>query len=219
MTRKKHAAKRGRIPGAKPQAIVCLIGLMLVANYEVRAQAPALDELQEKAMKTALEKVAPSVVQIETTGGTDIIDTGPRGQPIRKGVGPTTGLIVSPDGYIISSAFNFANKPSFIVVAIVGQKERLPAEIVATDQTRMLTLLKVKASGLPMPVPSPKKDIKVGQWGIAVGRTLDPQSMDRALSVSVGIISAINRIWGKAIQTDAKVSPVNYGGPLIDIFG
>src|SRR5438552_8321298 len=181
----------------------------------VAAQAAGqvdLNELQEKAMKAAVQKVAPSVAQIETSGGTEVLSAGPGGT-IRKGVGPTTGLIVSPDGYIISSAFNFANKPSFIVVAIVGQKERLPAEIVATDQTRMLTLLKVKASGLPMPVPSPKKDIKVGQWGIAVGRTLDPQSMDRALSVSVGIISAINRIWGKAIQTDAKVSPVNYGGP------
>jgi S1-C subfamily serine protease/predicted esterase len=37
--------------------------------------------------------------------------------------------------------------------------------------------------------------------------------------VSAGIISALGRIWGKAIQTDAKVSPVNYGGPLVDIQG
>src|SRR6266516_8035949 len=88
-------------------AIACLsiLALVLAGSLPAHAQAPALDELQEKAMKAALEKVAPSVVQIETTGGTDIIDTGPRGQPIRKGVGPTTGLIVSPDGYIISSAF------------------------------------------------------------------------------------------------------------------
>src|SRR5262249_24167532 len=38
-------------------------------------------------------------------------------------------------------------------------------------------------------------------------------------SVSVGIISALNRIWGKALQTDAKVSPTNYGGPLVDLEG
>ena len=42
---------------------------------------------------------------------------------------------------------------------------------------------------------------------------------DRPPSVSVGIISAVGRIWGKAIQTDAKISPINYGGPLIDIEG
>ena len=40
-----------------------------------------------------------------------------------------------------------------------------------------------------------------------------------AVGVSVGIISALNRIWGKALQTDAKVSPTNYGGPLVDLEG
>ena len=38
-------------------------------------------------------------------------------------------------------------------------------------------------------------------------------------NISVGIVSAVNRIWGKAIQTDAKISPTNYGGPLVDIAG
>jgi S1-C subfamily serine protease/predicted esterase len=168
-------------------------------------------------MKAALEKVAPSVVQIETTGGTDIIDTGPRGQPIRKGVGPTTGLIVSPDGYIISSAFNFANKPSFILVAIPNRKDRLPAKVISTDHARFLTLLKVEATGLPVPVATPRKEIKVGQWSLAMGRTW--AAVDHPPSMSVGIISAVDRIWGRAVQTDAKVSPVNYGGPLVDITG
>ena len=55
-------------------------------------------------MKAAVAKVAPSVVQIETSGGSDIIGSGSGGQQIRKGTGPTTGLIVSDDGYLISSA-------------------------------------------------------------------------------------------------------------------
>src|SRR5262249_38856011 len=38
-------------------------------------------------------------------------------------------------------------------------------------------------------------------------------------AVSVGIISALGRVWGKAIQTDAKISPINYGGPLVDVRG
>ena len=59
---------------------------------------------------------------------------------MRKGVGPTTGLVVAPDGYVVSSAFNFANKPSAVFVAIPGRRERLVAKVVATDQTRMITL-------------------------------------------------------------------------------
>ena len=55
----------------------------------------------------------------------------------------------------------------------------------------------------------------VGQWAIAVGRTYEQPEPN----LSVGVISATNRIWSKAIQTDAKISPSNYGGPLIDIHG
>ena len=52
---------------------------------------------------------------------------------------------------------------------------------------------------------------------MALGRTW--ANLENPPSVSVGIISALGRIWGKAIQTDAKVSPINYGGPLIDLRG
>ena len=55
----------------------------------------------------------------------------------------------------------------------------------------------------------------VGQWAIAIGRTFAADQTN----ISVGVISALNRIWGKAIQTDAKVSPNNYGGALTDIRG
>jgi S1-C subfamily serine protease/predicted esterase len=136
---------------------------------------------------------------------------------MRKGVGPTTGLVVAADGYIISSAFNFANKPAAIFVAVPGHKDRFVARVVATDQTRMLTLLKIDASGLPVPIPCPKGEIRVGQSAAALGRTWT--GTEGPPSVSVGIVSALGRIWGKAIQTDAKVSPVNYGGPLIDLQG
>lgn len=187
----------------------------LVLPWSRGQDADDLEGLQEKAMKAAVLKVGPSVVQIETTGGADIIGTGP--MQIRKGVGPTTGLIVAADGYVISSAFNFANKPAGIFVAVPGHKERYPAKLVATDHTRMLTLLKIEAANLPVPAYTPKNDIKVGQWSLALGRTW--ATADSPPSVSVGIISAVNRIWGKAIQTDSKVSPVNYGGPLVDILG
>jgi serine protease Do len=188
------------------------------------ARADDLDELQEKAIKAAVRKIAPCVVQIETQGGTEMVTAGPArpgGPPgIRLGTGPTTGLIVHADGFVISSAFNFANKPQAIHVRVPGHKEAYVAEIVANDQTRMLTLLKlVGINGkLPVPVAVPKSEMLIGQTSLAVGRTLVGQ-VDQMPSVSVGILSALNRIWGKAIQTDAKVSPTNYGGSLIDLSG
>jgi S1-C subfamily serine protease len=200
-----------------PGAAVLAALLVAVLPSLTRADDD-FDDLQEKAIKTAVQKVATCVVQIETSGGTEIVRTGPQGL-IRRGIGPTSGLIVAPDGYIISSAFNFANKPSKIRVAVPGHPERYVAEVVATDQTRMLTLLKlVSVQGtLPVPVPAPKKETRVGFTAIAVGRTL--AATDRPPSVSVGIISAVDRIWGRAVQTDAKVSPANYGGPLVDLHG
>ena len=185
----------------------------LFAVCALRAQEQ--NDATQKAIKDGILKVAPSLVQIETSGGTELIGGG----RVRKGVGPTTGVIVAPDGYIITSAFNFANKPAAVFVSIPNRnKERLVAKVICTDTTRMLTLIKVEASGLAVPDAVPKKEMRIGQWAIAIGRTLDP-NVDDFPSVSVGILSALNRIWGRAVQTDAKVSPVNYGGALIDVAG
>ncbi|HEX4589354.1 MAG TPA: PDZ domain-containing protein [Gemmataceae bacterium] len=193
-----------------------LVGLFFLAA-PIAAQSPdALNEATEQALRAAALKVAPSIVLIETTGGTEMVGAGQR--QIRKGVGPTTGLVVEADGYVISSAFNFANKPSGVFVTVPGRKDRYVAKILATDHTRMLTLLKIEANGLSVPASTPKAGIRVGQWAVALGRALVPNT-DLPPSVSVGVVSALNRIFGKAIQTDAKVSPVNYGGPLVDIDG
>jgi S1-C subfamily serine protease/predicted esterase len=198
-------------------ACVCLAP----AAWLVWAQGPGaaddLDSLQQQAIKTAAQHVGPSIVQIETSGGTDIIATGPRGPQIRKGMGPTSGVVVAADGYIITSAFNFANKPQAIFVGVPGHKERYVAKVIATDSTRMLTLLKIDAKDLVVPMATPKAEIQIGQTTLALGRALD--NLDKPPSVSQGIVSALNRVWGRAIQTDAKVSPTNYGGPLVDLYG
>src|SRR5262245_7342838 len=198
-------------------AVLAALGFLL-ATAPARAQDDANDA-QEKALKAAIAKVAPSIVQIETQGGTELITTGAKGQQVRKGVGPTTGLVVAADGHIITSAFNFANKPTAIYVTVPGHKEPFTAKILATDNTRMLTLIKIDASGLLVPAATPKKDMRVGQWAVALGRAYDRADLDKPPSVSIGILSALDRIWGKAVQTDAKVSPSNYGGPLVDVQG
>src|SRR5262245_32402855 len=132
-------------------APLLIFAVTLNIALPLAAQQPTadLDDLREQAIKAAARKVGPSIVQIQTSGGTDVVGSGPRGAQVRKGMGPTTGLILTPDGYIASSAFNFANKPSSIDVAVAGHKARYIAKVVATDTTRMIALLKIEASGLP----------------------------------------------------------------------
>jgi len=184
----------------------------MMALALIPGQTPDIDSANEQAIQSAVAKVAPSVVLIETTGGSERIGSAERG--VRKGIGPTTGIVVASDGYIITSAFNFANKPTSITVGVPGRKDRFVAKVIATDHSRMLTLLKIDANDLPVPEFVPEGEIRIGQWATAVGRTLDPNP-DHVPSISVGIVSALGRIWGRCLQTDAKVSPVNYGGPLV----
>jgi len=168
-----------------------------------------VDTLEQQAWRAAVDAVAESVVQIRVVGGLDRV-----GKTLLAS-GPTTGLIVSADGYLVSSAFNFAGQPTSILVRLASGQQ-LPAEIVARDKNRMLVLLKVEAdSPLPVPEATSEIEMRVGQWSIALGRTFRSEQVD----VSVGIVSALNRMYGRVLQTDASISAANYGGPLIDIQG
>jgi serine protease Do len=197
-----------------------LIASLLLLPAILSAQD--INDATERAMKDAAAKVAPSIARIETSGGQEAVwgVRDPRkGSEVlfRRGTGSTTGLVVDPAGYVITSSFNFIGKPTDIFVTVPG-KQRTVAKVVGTDSTRMLTLLKIDQTGLPVPTPFPKKNVEVGQWSIAMGRTLNP-NLDQSPSIHGGIVSAINRVWGKVIQSDAKISPVNYGGPLCSIDG
>lgn len=187
-------------------ALVAGVALLLPALALCQTD---LSEQEEQAIRAAADRVAPSVVRIETIGGLERVGK------VLVNTGPTTGLVVSEDGYVISSAFNFVQQPASILVTLPSGS-RAPAQIVARDHSRMLVLLKVATSEkLLAPVAVPRSEVTVGQWAIALGRTYDAHSAN----LSVGVVSAINRIWSTAIQTDAKISPANYGGPLIDIQG
>ncbi len=182
--------------------------------------AQNVNDATEKAMKDAAAKVAPSIARIETSGGAEAIwGAGRKGPEVmfRRGVGASTGLVVDSNGYIITSTFNFIGKPTDIFVTVPGHP-RVVGKVIGHDPTRMLTMLKIEQSGLPVPTAFPKKDVSVGMWSIALGRTLDTD-LHHPPSINGGIVSATNRIWGKAIQSDAKISPVNYGGPLTAIDG
>lgn len=197
---------------SKMTCALCGIAMLLLhglqATFAWQIPTRELEEAEERAFKQSATLVSASLVRIETVGGLDQV------QDFLLGNGPTTGVVVSTDGYIISSSFNFLSKPTSIIVSLTDGR-RLAAKLIASDTVRMLTLLKIDADNLVPAKVASKSGIKVGQWAIAVGRALDAN----APSVSVGIVSALNRVWGKAIQTDAKVSPVNYGGALANVDG
>lgn len=192
-----------------PVLLSTLVGTPLRAQEASPLVAQDISDLEEQAVRAAVARVAPSVVRIETVGGLEQLGE------VLFGEGPTTGVVVSSDGLIVSSAFNFLRLPTSILVVLPGGR-RLPAQIVSRDQSRMVVLLKVTATEpLPVPETAPVDQVQVGQSAIAIGRALSAEQPN----VSVGIVSAKQRIYGKAIQTDAKISPSNYGGPLIDLRG
>jgi serine protease Do len=175
--------------------------------------------LAPKAFRAAVARVEPSIVRIETFGG-----VGPSaGRPQRgamsginrPGEGPTTGLLVSSDGYIITSSFNFIRKPAIITVALADGTRKV-AELLGRDETRKLCLLKIDGvSNLPVCEYVPRDALRVGHWAVTVGVGYG----DDNPAVSAGIISATHRVSRRAVQTDANISPANYGGPLVDVEG
>jgi len=129
----------------------------------------------------------------------------------------TTGVIVTPDGFVFSSAVAFAHHPD-AVVAILPDGQHTPAKIVSTDFVRKITLLKIEPpEGKSFPVPTPAKveSMRVGQKVLTFGRVLNPD----VPTITTGILSGKRRQNGVAIQTDAHVSPSNYGGPLVNLDG
>lgn len=192
----------------RASAAMAPIGALLF--FACGAAPPAeLTVREQAAFRAAAAVAAPSVVSIETVGGLDTVGE------VLVGTGPSSGVVVSDDGYIVSSTFNFAHRPASIIV-VLPDGSRHPARLVARDESRKLVLLKIDAPAkLPVPAVATESEIAVGQWCTAVGRTFEPTQTN----VSVGIVSAVHRIWGRALQTDAKISPANYGGALVDLQG
>jgi serine protease Do len=201
---------------------ICVCLALLVAPRAGQAQdsPPTPSEslrgtlLAPKAFRAAAAKVLPSLVTIEGFGGLAA------GSGIGKGIhapgeGPTTGLVISSDGYIITSTYNFLRKPPIITVRFADGQRKV-ATLLGRDETRKICLLKVEGvSGLPVPEFAPRDELRVGQWVVALGVGFG----DDEPALTAGIISATSRISTKAVQTDANLSPANYGGPLVDLDG
>jgi serine protease Do len=197
-----------------------VVSLAFLAPSWTCGQEPSTSEiirgtlLAPKAFRAAADKVLPSLVTIEGFGGLAA------GSGIGKGIhapgeGPTTGVVISEDGYILTSTYNFLRKPPVITVRFADGQRKV-AKLLGRDETCKLCVLKVAGiSGLAVPEFAPRDEAFVGQWVVALGIGFG----DAEPSLTAGIISATSRISSKAIQTDANLSPANYGGPLVDLDG
>ena len=191
--------------------ICCNTAITAASAADIETIA-AGDILAPQAFRAAAAKVRPSLVSIEA-----FADIAPgRAEGIhRLGEGPTSGLIVSPDGYIVTSTFNFIRQPKVITVVLADRSRHL-AKLLGRDETRKICLLKIDGvKDLPVPTFALRDKLQVGQWAITLGVGYG----DTQPALSAGIISALARVGGRAVQTDANISPANYGGPLLDIEG
>ena len=197
-------------------AFVSLMSYGTVSAQEDGANADLFRQMEwtSKAFRSAVEKIRPSLVTIESFGGVSAIQ-GRIGGIRKQGEGNTTGVVISKEGHIITSSFNFIQSPPVITV-ITSDGQRRFASLLGRDETRKICLLKIQPfDGIEVPETVSEGEAVVGQWAISVGVGYG----DANPAISTGIISAKNRIGGRAIQTDANISPANYGGPLLDIEG
>ena len=170
--------------------------------------------LAPRAFRHAASRLKPSIVVIESFGGSTVARgrmSGLRGQ----GEGNTTGVVLTSDGWIVTSTFNFVQQPP-VVTVLTSNGERHVARLAGRDRTRNICLLKIEGvENLTVPQWVAPEKVRVGQWAISIGVGYG----DDIAALSTGIISAKGRGSGRALQTDANISPANYGGPLIDIDG
>jgi serine protease Do len=216
------------------------------------SNTPALDDNSvaaltslDRAMEAVAAKVTPAVVNVSVTarpngeeeaqGGNDQLQQLPPGlrqffgpmvpqgqqQPqLEHGVG--SGVIVSPDGYIVTNNHVVDNATQIRVT--LNDRRVFTARVIGTDKLTDLAVIKINASNLPTVSWGDSAKLEPGQTVLAFGSPFGYFQF----SVTRGIVSALNRPNpysddarkpGGFIQTDAAINPGNSGGPLVDARG
>ncbi len=174
-------------------------------------------------IRRVTDRVLPSIVSIE------VIGTLQSDGEVRQDA-PTSGLVLDRDGFILASSW-ITRGPSASVIVTLGGGERFPARVVAEDKHRELVLLKIDPKQTELHPIALEPDIRekesldalphadsvpaIGATMIAIAR-YGESGVPR---ISTGILSAVDRLDGTAVQSDVRVSPVFYGGPLVDLRG
>jgi len=193
--------------------------------------ADNISSSRETAITRAIELVGPSVASINVEQHVSSVSFDPffgfmypRELHPMKSSG--SGVVISPDGYVITNYHVIKNADKVTVTLSGGDDYN--AEIIGTDETSDLALLKLDGADFPYAELGDSDDLLIGEWVIALGNPFQLFSISNKPTASVGIISATHMDFGKQrsgrvyqdmIQTDAAINPGNSGGPLVNALG
>ncbi len=137
-----------------------------------------------------------------------------------------SGVIFNSEGYIITNSHVVEGATKIKV--ILENSDEYDAILIGEDPIQDIAILKIEGENHIFATLGTSSDLISGEWAIAVGNPYGFIMKDSQPSVSVGVISAVNRnfaenrehkIYKKMIQTDAAINPGNSGGPLVNILG
>jgi serine protease Do len=130
--------------------------------------------------------------------------------------GEGSGFIIHPDGTIMTNA-HVVNGASEVTVQLTDRRE-YTAKVIGVDTKSDIAIIKINANNLPTVKIGDSRDIKVGEWVLAIGAPFGFEN-----SATAGIVSATGRTLDSGyvpfIQTDVPINPGNSGGPLFNMEG
>lgn len=137
--------------------------------------------------------------------------------------GAGSGVIITPDGYIITNNHVVEGAAKDGIEVILNDKSRIRASLIGSDPTTDLAVIRIEGRDLPVAALGNSDEVQVGEWVLAIGNPLGLNS-----TVTAGIVSALGRniriiadSYGieSFIQTDAAINPGNSGGALVNLRG
>ncbi len=205
---------------------------------QVSVAQPALnaqvDASRRTAITSAVARVAPSVVTVQTEAvqrvPADMLEQFFGGRSAERPVaGLGSGFILRKDGVILTNAHVVRGATSISVALRDGTT--YAAKLVGLDDVNDLAVLKVDAANMPVAPLGNSSSLIVGEWAIAIGNPYGFVLANTEPSVTVGVVSGVGRnllaspaeggngAYVDMIQTDAAINPGNSGGPLVDAAG